>query len=132
MYKRILVPVDLTDTDSSQAAMSVAEHLSELTGARLTIVSVVPESPGDGGPPEELQSRLDDLVRSRRSGYTPPANGALRTSPSIAEGIVEAAKDAGADLIVMASHDPTTPGAKLGSRAAHVLTHTPCSVLSVR
>jgi nucleotide-binding universal stress UspA family protein len=36
------------------------------------------------------------------------------------------------DLIVMASHDPRVTDYLIGSNAAHVVLHGPCSVLVVR
>ena len=52
---------------------------------------------------------------------------------SISEEILKCAKDAGADLIIMASHDPDRVREFLvGSNAERVVNHSPVSVLVTR
>lgn len=128
MYKRILVPVDLDDTASALGSMSAAKQLCDLCGAEMTVLSLVPSAADKAA----WESRIGDFVEGQRSVHVPKMKSEVRSGDAVGDLIVEAAADLKADLIVMATHDPTAPGAEMGSNAAHVLTHTPCSVLSVR
>jgi nucleotide-binding universal stress UspA family protein len=51
---------------------------------------------------------------------------------SIYAEILRASRDAGADLIVMASHRPEMKDYLIGANAARVVRHADCSVLVVR
>ena len=56
----------------------------------------------------------------------------LKLGGSISAEIRYTAEELGCDLIVMGSHDPHFTDYLIGSNAAHVALHTPCSVLVVR
>lgn len=53
-------------------------------------------------------------------------------SGAIGGGILDLARDIGADLIVLASHRPGAKDYLIGANAVHVVRHAPCSVLVVR
>ena len=46
--------------------------------------------------------------------------------------IIEMVEEKHIDLVVMAAHDPRVTDYLIGSNAAHVVLHAPCSVLVVR
>jgi nucleotide-binding universal stress UspA family protein len=131
MFKHVLVPVDLGDVDAAEKAIGLARHLARQDGARLTVLTVVPDWP------EELtlrkidwQAELDAYIAGVRDGME--IAGVVRQGGSISGRIIEAIEDLGIDLVVMASHNPRITDYLIGSNAAHVVLHCPCSVLVVR
>jgi len=133
MYKHILIPVDLGDVNASTKAAAVARHLARRDGARLSMVSVVPAWPEDlATEPHDYQPDLDAYIESLGSEGQTPIAGEIKVGGSISGRIIETVETKKIDLIVMASHDPKITDYLIGSNAAHVVLHAPCSVLVVR
>ena len=131
MYKHILVPVDLGDTPAAAKAVAVAKHSARRDGSRISVVSVVPAWPEDlARAPRDRQPDLDAYIGEVREGFD--ITGEVKTGGSISGRIIEAVETKGIDLVVMASHDPRVTDYLIGSNAAHVVLHAPCSVLVVR
>ena len=131
MYKHILVPVDLGDVDASEKAVAVARHVARRDGSRISVVSVVPAWPEDlSRTPHDYEPELDAYVDAARDGAD--MDGEVKVGGSISGRIIEAIEDKGIDLVVMASHNPRITDYLIGSNAAHVVLHSPCSVLVVR
>ena len=95
------------------------------------MISVQPIfSDESGTPPPNYEPKLDAyLAKHRGEGEI---KGVLKLGGSIPAGIRYTAEELGCDLIVMGSHDPHFTDYLIGSNAAHVALHTPCSVLVVR
>jgi len=131
MFKSILIPVDLNSPDASDKAMTVAREMADADGAKLTVVSVqVIAISASGNPPPDFRPEMDAfLAKHQGEGEI---NGLLKIGTSISAEIRYAAKEISADLIVMNSHNPHYTDYLIGSNAAHVVLHTPCSVLVVR
>jgi len=133
MYKHILIPVDLGDVDAAQKAVAVARHLARRDGARLTMISVVPAWPEDlATEPRDYQPDLDAYIEAVTEEGDVPLAGEIKIGGSISGRIIEAIEDKQIDLVVMASHDPRITDYLIGSNAAHVVLHAPCSMLVVR
>jgi nucleotide-binding universal stress UspA family protein len=133
MYKKILVPVDLDYPDVAAKAMEVAKEMARAEGASLTVISVQPIVIDETGtPPPNYQPKLDAYLAKHRQNNGGGLTGLLKLGGSISAEIRYAAEEIGADLIVMGSHDPHFTDYLIGSNAAHVALHTPCSVLVVR
>ncbi len=131
MYKHILVPVDLGDTPAAAKAVSAARHIARRDGSRISIVSVVPAWPDDlANEPRDYQPGLDAYVDTIREGFD--IEGEVKVGGSISGRIIETVEEKQIDLVVMASHDPRITDYLIGSNAAHVVLHAPCSVLVVR
>lgn len=132
MYQHILVPIDLAKTEASAKAVKVARNLAKVHGARLSALSVVPTWPEDltAQSPRDWQPELDAYLESVADGVE--ITGEVKDGGSISTRIIEAVVKKGIDLVVMASHDPRITDYLIGSNAAHVVLHTPCSVLVVR
>jgi nucleotide-binding universal stress UspA family protein len=131
MYKHILVPVDLGDTPAAVKAVGVARHIARRDGSRISIVSIVPAWPDDPArEPRDYQLDLDAYVETFREGLD--IEGEVKIGGSISGRIIETVEETKIDLIVMASHDPRVTDYLIGSNAAHVVLHAPCSVLVVR
>ena len=138
MYKNILVPIDLAHKETAGPMIEAAQALAD-KDAKLTLLYVMPEMPGivavhlPPGSADEAKARseaeLRDLAKqsSRSDGVDaitsigPPHHVILRT-----------AADDDIDLIVIASHQPEFSDYLLGSVAAKVVRHAPCSVHVIR
>jgi universal stress protein F len=133
MYKHILIPVDLGDVSASRKAVAVARHLARRDGARVSMISVVPAWPEDlASEPRDYQPELDAYIASLSSEGDAPIFGEIKVGGSISGRIIETIENKKIDLVVMASHDPRITDYLIGSNAAHVVLHAPCSVLVVR
>ena len=141
MYKRILLPIDLDQESSWREALPVAVEYCLIFGARLELMTVVPDF-GTGligsyfpaGFEEkavgEARDRLETLAREKVSGNI-KVNCRVAQGP-VYEEIIACARDVKADLIVMASHRPELKDYLLGPNAARVVRHSDISVLVVR
>ena len=140
MYKRILVPIDLADTDLAKPAVDTAVAMAQSAGGTVRLVNVLPTTPvmlAEYVPADfDLQQRksAEDALAivARECGL-----GAAQVSTSVRQGgiyheVLEEAKAFGADLIVMSSHRPAMRTYFLGSNAGHVVRYAKCSVLVVR
>jgi nucleotide-binding universal stress UspA family protein len=140
MYQRILVPVDLSDTDLAKPAIDTALALAKISGGSIRVVNVLALTPvmlAEYVPPDfDVQQRkaAEDAVATivRESGLE-----AARMSGTVRQGgiyheVLEEADAFNADLIVMSSHRPAMRTYFLGSNAGHVVRYAKCSVLVVR
>lgn len=148
MYKHILIATD----GSALAAKGIAHgvDLAESVGAAVTIVTVTEDwSPtamaiearaGAVHAFKDFEISANETARTildKAAGSVAGRGISLETlhisNSHPAEGILQAAKDIGCDLIVMASHGRR--GVRrlfLGSQASEVLAHTDVPVLIVR
>jgi nucleotide-binding universal stress UspA family protein len=140
MYKRILVPVDLADTELAKPAVDTAVAMAQSAGGTVRLVNILPTTPvmlAEYVPADfDLQQRKsaeDALAIVAREC----ALDAAHVSTNVRQGgiyheVLEEAKAFGADLIVMSSHRPAMRTYFLGSNAGHVVRYAKCSVLVVR
>ncbi len=140
MFKRILVPIDLADTELAKPSIETAMSLVRATGGNVRLVNVLPMTPvmlAEYVPPDfDLQQRQSAeealAIIARECGLGPE-----RVTTNVRQGgvyheILEEAKAIEADLIVMSSHRPAMKTYFLGSNAGHVVRYAKCSVLVVR
>ncbi len=140
MYRHILVPVDLADTDLAKPAIETAIEMARTCGGTVRLVNVQPLTPvmlAEYVPPdfEAQQRRSSEYALGLIAGecgldrahvsYTVRSGG-------IYHEVLEEAKAIDADLIVMSSHRPAMRTYFLGSNAGHVVRYAKCSVLVVR
>jgi nucleotide-binding universal stress UspA family protein len=145
-FATVLVATD--GTNDSDGAVDAALDLAHDTGARLLVLTVVPEgsaeesAEGDEGPSRESSSRDEDDEVSQASDHT---NGVvdhalewgLEATPLIWEGepgeaILAAATSEGADVIVIGTSSRSGVGRiLLGSVTDHVVQHAVVPVMVV-
>lgn len=141
MYKDILLSVDIDDEHSWHKALPTAVEYCRTFGARLHVVTVVPDYgmtlvgayfPADYEKTviDKAQTRLDKLVRAEIPDE-------IQTQMIVAHGtiyheIIEAAKRIKADLVIIASHRPRLADYLIGPNASRVVRHFNGSVLVVR
>lgn len=140
MYKQILVPVDLADTDLAKPAIEVAIEMARSSGGSVRLLNVMPITPmviAEYVPPdfEAQQKKTAEealAIVAKECGLEPGRVTAVVRQGGIYHEILEEAKAINADLIVMSSHRPAMRSYFLGSNAGHVVRYATCSVLVVR
>jgi nucleotide-binding universal stress UspA family protein len=140
MYKNILVPVDIAETDLAKPAIETACALAKATDGAVRLINVLPMTPvmlAEYVPPDfDTQQRktAEEALNTLAGHCTLPAANISSTvrQGGIYHEVLEEAQAMGADLIVMSSHRPAMRTYFLGSNAGHVVRYAKCSVLVVR
>jgi nucleotide-binding universal stress UspA family protein len=143
MYKCILVPIDLTETELAKPAISTAVLMAQQTGGTVRLINVLPLTPvmlAEYVPPDfETQQRKSAeealAIVCKETGLDPSRVSATIRQGGVYQEILEEAKAIKADLIIMSSHRKHRPGIRtyfLGSHTGHVVRYAQCSVLVVR
>jgi nucleotide-binding universal stress UspA family protein len=141
MFKSIVVGTDGSDT--AEVALRRAVELAGLTGAKLHVVSAYEPSPARVGGNKPVAEAAEwsvgsdfkvDAVLQRaqdtaRSGEIEVEVHAPKGDA--ADSLIEAAKEHGADLIVLGSRGMRGARRVLGSVPNKVSHHAPCDVLIV-
>jgi nucleotide-binding universal stress UspA family protein len=140
MYKQILVPVDLSDTELAKPAIDTAVTMAQASGGSIRLVNVLPMTPvmlAEYVPPDfDTQQRKSaedalSIIAGECGLDSTHVSWAVRQG-GIYHEVLEQAKAINADLIVMSSHRPAMRTYFLGSNAGHVVRYAKCSVLVVR
>ena len=137
--KKILVPTDYSDT--AEHGTRYALELAQALGAKVTIlhVYVIPTPPEGGGFASdfvrETQQVAEKELQQATAKYqgTPALAAAKLATGEPTDAILNAARELGADLIVIGTHGRS--GVRrmlLGSVAESVLRAAPCPVLAIR
>lgn len=138
--QRILMPVDLAYPDVVRNEVEMALRLIAEEGVIDMLYvddakvhhSLVPTAGGNvfsdqhRSAFDSVQTMLEQLVPKAHRGQSIVRNGV------VFDEIVSQAKKSGVDAIVMASAKPSLRSYLLGSNAAKVVRHAPCSVFVVR
>jgi nucleotide-binding universal stress UspA family protein len=140
MFKSILVPIDLADTDLAKPAIATAVSLSNASNGTVRLLNVLQMTPvmlAEYVPADfdvqQRQSSEDALaIVAREAGLEPSRISSVVRQGGIYHEILEEAQAIKADLIVMTSHRPAMKTYFLGSNAGHVVRYAKCSVLVVR
>ncbi len=141
MFKKILIPVNLQHTELSEKAIGLAVSEAKSSDASLVVMSV---APGFGMPivasffPEDaVHEALKEIARQLKAYIAENIPSELETTAIVTEGnpaeqIINQAREAKVDLIIMPSHDQSMEQVLLGSVSARVARHAHCSVLVVK
>ncbi len=141
MYKRILVPIDLSESEMARRGLDAAVALAKVeAAAHVRLVNVQPLVPVafvDYIPPnfdDEMRETAEKDLAKVASGVDLPRE---RVSSTVRFGavypeVLAEAEDWSADLIVVGSHRPTMASYLLGSNAKTIVRHAKSSVLVVR
>lgn len=137
MYGRIIVAVDLEHLAQAKALIARGANLLD-AGGEMRLVHVLEDVPGfiAAGLPADMMERRRAEAAVELRALINPASG-LRMVHEVRRGaasgqIIEAAEESHADLIMIASHKPGLRDYFIGSTAARVIRHAPCSVLVER
>jgi nucleotide-binding universal stress UspA family protein len=141
-FRRILCPTDFSPT--AEAAMRHAASVARAYGAELVLLHVLPQvhyplrGLGMAAAFPQLQQELHTRAKERlqAAAATIADAGKVRTEMrdgDAYEGVLAAARELGADLIVMGTHGHTgLKHALIGSTAERVVRLAECPVLTVR
>lgn len=138
MFKKIMVPVDLSHLDRLQNALATAGKLSGLYDAPVTYVAVTTETPSEHArTPDEFQKKLEAFAADQAS-----KQGIARTdarsyashdpSADLDDALMNAVSEIGANLVIIGSHKPGFAEHIFASHAGHMAMHAPVSVMIVR
>jgi len=144
MFKHILVPVDGSET--AQKAVEKAAGLARAFGSAVTVIYVIDPYPFTGlgsdfayGQAEYLSAATAEAEQAIQAAKQTLQQAGVALQAKVVEehapwrGILDAAKAAGADLIVMGSHGRHgLEKIVLGSVAQRVLSHAHLPVFVVR
>ena len=139
MYKRIVLAVDLAESDHSEGAAQAVE-LAKAGGGELRLVNVQPVIPATfmeyvpADFDEEQEKRAKVALDAILAGVDLPAErkSAAARAGGIYHELLQEASEWGAELIVVGSHRPVMSDYLLGSNAKTIVRHAQCSVLVVR
>lgn len=133
MYRKIIVPVDLSASEKGEKILEKAKALLDADG-EIVLINVVEELPGYMAidlPVDLIENAVKD-ARTRlaelktKTGF----NGSHDVrSGAPAREILAAAEEHKADLIIIASHTPDFTNYFIGATADRVVRHAKCSVL---
>ena len=139
MIETILVPIDISGKEAGGTAVTLARDLAKTYGGKLVLLNVIEQLPGyvSAQLPEGImdkaltnaKAQLEDIARE--NGIAEASQVVVRQGRPSTE-ILEYAMESGANMIVIASHDPGLADYLLGSVAARVVRHAHCSVLVTR
>jgi nucleotide-binding universal stress UspA family protein len=140
MYKKILVPVDLTEPNFAKPAVDAAVELALQSDGIVRIVNVLPMTPvmlaeyvpADFDTQQRQTAEESVAALAKQSGLDSTRLTTVVRQGGIYHEVLEEAELMQADLIVMVSHRPALKTYFLGSNAGHVVRYAKCSVLVVR
>ncbi|HEY0330947.1 MAG TPA: universal stress protein [Rhodopseudomonas sp.] len=140
MFKSILVPIDLSDTDLTKPALDTAATLAKTYDASVRLLNVLQMTPvmlaeyvpADFDTQQRQSSEQALAIIAQESGIAPSKISTVVRQGGVYHEVLEEATAVGADLIVMTSHRPAMRTYFLGSNAGHVVRYATCSVLVVR
>ncbi len=133
MYNTILVPVDLSHTDSGVSSIKLAGKLLN-KGGKIVLVNVIENVPSyiEAELPVGIFDKTKELALAQLTKIAENAgigsNIEIRQGP-VAASILEAAVSHEAGIIIIGSHRPGFTDYFLGSTAARVVRHAQCPVL---
>ena len=137
-WKHILVPVDFSE--HSQQAVQIAAYLASQCAAKITLLHVL-ELPAFA--PVEAHQAMDASLKSANNCLDELAEdvptplmcdvSSYLSTEGVVPGIVEAAREYSADLIIIAPHQSSWFRRIIhGSHTDDLLNRAPCAVLVVR
>ena len=138
MYKKIMVPVDLTHVEQLEKALATAADLSKHYSIPICYVSVSAVVPGPvAHNPAEFAEKLEEFAheQARVRGLSEVSSVAYTShDPTIDldKTLLKAIEETDAGLVVMHSHIPGFPEYLFGSNAGYIAMHSQVSVLVVR
>jgi nucleotide-binding universal stress UspA family protein len=142
MYKKILVPLD--GSELAKMALDEAEKLAKAFDAEIILFQVVPFMPIYGSPELVTPLIVDEKQKEAAEKYLANlgeelkkrglrAAATVRTGQQVAVEIIDFAKEAGVDLIIMCTHGRSGISRwVMGSVALKVVTRAETPILLIR
>lgn len=140
MFAKILLPIDLAETELTKGVVEAAASLARAFGTELRIVniqSLIPVAYMDyvsGDFDADIKRGLEKELLAVAQGLDLPqerVSTALLFGP-VHQKVLSEAKDWGADMIVLGSHQPAPERFLIGSNASAIVSRAHCAVMVVR
>jgi len=137
LYKKIMVPVDLSHVGDLDKALKTAGTLAKQFSAPVIYTSVTAAAPSPvAHSPQEFEQKLSAFAAKEGAshGIDAEAKAIVSHDPTVDldETLMKAVKDTGADLVVMQSHLPNLTDYIWPSNGGTIATHSSASVFVVR
>ena len=137
MYKKILVPVDLSHVERLDKALTTAADLSKHYGIPICYVGITTSQPSAvAHTPAEFAQKLENFGKAQADKHGVDATTMALTSHDPAvdldNRLMTAIDKTGSDLVVMASHVPGLVDHIFASNAGYLAAYAKVSVLVVR
>ncbi|WP_260294513.1 universal stress protein [Sedimenticola hydrogenitrophicus] len=141
MFKKILLPIDLQETELAVKALQIATDEARKHQAEIYVMTVLP---GYGlplvasfFPDQAMKEAMKEVAKVMKRYIRDNLPDDIVTHPVITEGnpaeqILRQAKKIDADLIVIPSHTKGLTQVFLGSCAAKVVGQAKCSVMVIK
>ena len=140
MFKKIVVPVDPSEIDFAEPAVVAAANLAKQADGEVRLIAVLPVMNGYVSEllPADYEVALEKETEARvralaeKAGIPAGSTSVVMRTGSVYHEVIDEAKAWPADAIVVCSHRPVMSTYLLGSNAAKIVRHAPCSVLVLR
>jgi nucleotide-binding universal stress UspA family protein len=137
MYRKIVVPIDLTHADRMEGAITMAADLAKLYGAPVCYIGATTTTPSSvAHSPEEYKEKLAAFAKkeAQAHGQEVTTHVILSHDPTatLDDDLVKAVDEMGADLVVMATHVPNMGDRIWASNGGNLARRTKASVCLVR
>ena len=137
MYKHIMIPVDLAEKARVIGAIDIAADLARHYQAGMTLVSVTGGIQGKishstAEYARQLEVFADEIAESESVPVASRVYDVPDPSVEVDGTLLRAIADLGADLVVMASHQPGWVEYLFNSHGGRLASHAPVSVMVVR
>ncbi len=137
MFSRIMVPIDLAHQDALGKAVDIACSMAREHKAELCFVSISGELPSEiARSSGEYREKLQAFAERKAQEYAIPTQALTLASPDpgaeVDRKLLRAIEDIGADLVVMASHQPGLMEYIFSSHGGYIAAHAKVSVFVVR
>ncbi|MBX2805382.1 MAG: universal stress protein [Hyphomicrobiales bacterium] len=137
MYKKLVVPIDMEHEDKLQKSLETAANIAKHYDAEVCYLGISTEAPSSvAHSPEEYRKKLEAFAQQQSGmhGHRVSAKAVASHDPSadINDTLLKAIEDAGADLVVMASHIPGIADRFWPSHGGAVASRAKVSVFLVR
>lgn len=138
MFSEIIVPVDIEYIDQARKALATA-RLNLADGGRIKLVHVMAEIPAfvaaqvDNRIFESARLEVErHLEKLKKSEDLPEETAVIIETGRTYRKILELINEPKSQAIAMSAHSPRMSDVLLGSVAAQVVRHAPCSVFVLR
>jgi nucleotide-binding universal stress UspA family protein len=137
MFSKIMVPVDLVHKDTLDKALDVAGDMAKRHEASIELVSVGGALPGKlGHTPDEFSDTVKEFAADleEKYGVTVEGDPVISHDPEVetTAALMREIERTGADLVIMASHEPGVLEHVFSSHGGYIAQHAKCSVFVVR
>lgn len=137
MYRKIMTPVDLAHLPHLEKALKTSADLAKHYGISVCYVGITTETPSAiAHNPSEYAAKLEAFAQSQTAefGHKAEAKAYATHDPTtdMDRTLADAATEVGADLVVMASHEPEVRDLLIPAHGIRLASHVNISVLLVR